>query len=499
MTSATNTDVLICGAGPAGLTLGIELARRNIDFVLVDKAAHPFVGSRGKGIQPRSQEIYEDLGVLDRLVAAGGEYPLQRFYTPDGPVDKPAGEIPTPSLAEPYQVTRMVPQFLTERCLRDRLAELGHAPQFGAELVGLEQDEHGVTAHVQTPKCEHVVRAKYLVGADGGSSFVRKALGVEFRGESLNVYALVADIYVDGVTSDVWHRWGQGTAKQFALCPLYGTDMFQMLGPVPAGVDVDVSAAGLSDFVHERTGRDDIVVREVSWASVFEMRKGLADSYQVGRAFLIGDAAHCHPPTGAQGLNTSVQDAYNIGWKIAAVLNGAPATLLSTYQQERRPIAESVLGLSERLLRQGSAERGREVRQLDLGYPESELTITGESRNNGVDAGDRAPDAPLRGAGGQPRRLFDLLHGTHWTLLGHDVDRSSAPEPRRGLHIHTTGHRGDLIDDEKHLAQIYGLLPDEWVLIRPDGYIAAIVTTPNLTAIATYLDNVGIHPSNPQP
>jgi 2-polyprenyl-6-methoxyphenol hydroxylase-like FAD-dependent oxidoreductase len=497
MASATNTDVLICGAGPAGLTLAVELARRNVDFVLVDKAAHPFVGSRGKGVQPRTQEIYEDLGVLDRMVAAGGEYPLQRFYTADGPVDKPAGETPTPSLAEPYQITRLVPQFLTERCLRDRLSELGHAPQFGCELVGLEQDEHGVTAHVQTPQCEHVVRAQYLIGADGGSSFVRKALGVEFPSESLNVYAVVADLFVDGVSTDVWHRWSQGTPKQTALCPLRGTDMFQLLGPIPAEADVDLTPAGLTGFIHERTGRDDIVVREVSWASVFEMRKGLADSYQVGRGFLIGDAAHCHPPTGAQGLNTSVQDAYNIGWKIAAVLNGAPATLLSTYQQERRPIAESVLGLSQRLLQQGSAERGREVRQLDLGYPESDLNIAGESRNNGVQAGDRAPDALLRGAGGQPRRLFDLLHGTHWTLLGHEVDRSSQPEPRRGLHIHTTGHGGDLIDDENHLATFYGLQADEWVLIRPDGYVAAIVTTPNLTAIATYLDNVGVHSIDP--
>ena len=497
MTSATNADVLICGAGPAGLTLAVELARRNIDFVLVDKAADPFVGSRGKGIQPRSQEIFEDLGVLDRLVAIGGEYPFQRFYTVDGPVDKPAGEIPIPTPAEPYQITRMVPQFLTERCLRDRLVELGHAPQFSHELVGLEQDEHRVTASVQTPEGEHVVRARYLAGADGGSSFVRKALGVEFPGESFNVRALVADLFVDGVTTDVWHRWSQGTPEQLALCPLRGTDMFQLLTLVPFGVDIDLTAAGLTDLVHQRTGREDIVVGGVSWASVFEMHTGLADRYQVGRVLLIGDAAHCHPPTGAQGLNTSVQDAYNIGWKIAAVLNGAPATLLSTYQQERRPIAESVLGLSQRLLQGRSAERNREVRQLDLGYPESDLTMTGESRNDGVDAGDRAPDAPLRGAGGLPRRLFDLIHGTHWTLLGHDVDRSSLPEPRRGLRIHTTGHLGDLIDDEKHLAKIYGLQPDEWVLIRPDGYIAAIVTTPNLTAIATYLDNVGVHPIQP--
>lgn len=497
---ATNTDVLICGAGAAGLTLAIELARRNVDFVLVDRAEHPFVGSRGKGIQPRSQEIYEDLGVLDRLVAAGGEYPVQRFYTADGPVDRHAIEMPEPTSAEPYQIPLLVPQFLTERCLRDRLAELGVAPQYSHELVGFDQDDVSVTARLRTRDGERAVRARYLIGADGGSSFVRKALGIEFPGETFDVRAIVADVVVDGVSADAWHRWGQGTPEQISLCPLYGTEMFQIQGVIPFGVDVDLGAAGLTSLVQQRTDRTDIVVHSVSWASAFEMRTGLADRYQVGRSFLVGDAAHCHPPTGGQGLNTSVQDSYNIGWKLAAVLDGAPAKLLSTYQQERRPIAESVLGLSKRLLeraQQRSTHRGRDVHQLDLGYPESDLTINGESRPYGVEPGDRAPDAVLRGAGGLPRRLFDLIHGGHWTLLGHDVDYASAPQPRRGLHIHTTGDRGDLIDDGKHLAQTYGLQPDEWVLIRPDGYLAVITTTDDLTRIAAYLDGVGVQAVQP--
>lgn len=184
------------------------------------------------------------------------------------------------------------------------------------------------------------------------------------------------------------------------------------------------------------------MIHSVSWASAFEMNARLADTYRRERVFLTGDAAHCHPPTGGQGLNTSLQDAYNLGWKLAAVLDGAPESLLSTYEKERRPIAEAVLGLSERLLeaaKNRDTHRGREVSQLDLGYLDSPLSMTSPDRAHGVRAGDRAPDAPVTGAGGLPTRLFTLFQGPHWTLLGHDVDDAPAPAPRTGLRIHVIG------------------------------------------------------------
>jgi 2-polyprenyl-6-methoxyphenol hydroxylase-like FAD-dependent oxidoreductase len=400
---------------------------------------------------------------------------------------------PTPE--EPYQIPLLVPQFLTERRLRERLAELGHAPHDGHELVGFDQDADGVTARIATPDGEQAVRAAYLIGADGGSSFVRKTLGIGFPGKTLGVRAIVADVYVDGVSSDAWHRWGEDTAGQVSMCPLYGTDMFQLQAPVPFDVDLDLSAEGLTTFFRERTGRDDVVIRSVSWASAFEMNARLADTYRRGRVFLTGDAAHCHPPTGGQGLNTSVQDAYNLGWKLAAVLDGAPESLLETYEQERRPIAEAVLGLSEKLLeaaKNRDIHRGREVSQLDLGYLNSPLSLHTPARDNGVLAGDRAPDAPVTGAGGLPTRLFSLFQGPHWTLLGHDVD--DAPAPRRGLHIHTIGTRGGILDTGDRVQSAYGLSAEQWVLIRPDGYVAAVVDTADLAGIETYLDAVGVRP-----
>ena len=480
-------DVVISGSGAAGLTLALDLARRNVPFLLIDRAPHPFVGSRGKGIQPRSQEVFEDLGVIDRLVAAGGEYPLQRRYTDGGPVDEPVVELAPPTAAEPYRIPLLVPQFLTERVLRARLAELGHAPRHDHELVGFDQDADGVTARIATPDGDLVVRARYLVGADGGASFVRKALGVGFPGKTLGVRAIVADVVVDGVSPDFWHRWGERT-DQVSLCPLRGTEMFQIQGAIPFGVDVDLSAEGLTALLHERTGKADVVVHAVSWASVFEMNARLADTYRRGRVLLAGDAAHTHPPTGGQGLNTSVQDAYNLGWKLAAVLGGAPDSLLATYEEERRPVAEAVLGLSTRLLRETELRRGRDVSQLDLGYPGSPLAVAGQA----VTAGDRAPDAPVTGAGGLPTRLFSLFRGPHWTLLGHDVDAAKAPAPRRGLHVHTTGSRGDVVDSGGHFRDAYGLSSEQWVLVRPDGYVAAVVGSADLDVVETYLDGVGV-------
>jgi 2-polyprenyl-6-methoxyphenol hydroxylase-like FAD-dependent oxidoreductase len=488
-------DVIICGAGAAGLTLAVDLARRNTGFLLVDKAPHPFAGSRGKGIQPRSQEVFEDLGVVDRIVAAGGEYPVQRCYTDGGPVDKPIVEGLEPTPAEPYQSPLLVPQFLTESRLRERLAELGHVPRYRHELVGFDQDADGVTARIATPGGELTVRSRYLVGADGGSSSVRKALGIGFPGKTLGVRAVVADVLVDGVSSDVWHRWRLGAPDQVSLCPLRGTELFQLQGAIPFDVDVDLTADGLTALLRERTGREGIVVRAVSWASAFEMNARLADAYRSGRVLLAGDAAHCHPPTGGQGLNTGVQDAYNLGWKLAAVVEGAPESLLSTYEEERRPIAEAVLGLSERLLEEAKdreIRRGREVSQLDLGYRHSSLAVAAPERDRGVLAGDRAPDAPVTGAGGLATRLFTLFRGPHWTMLGHDVDPASAPPPRRGLHVHTTGARGDLVDDGKHFRDAYGLSSGQWVLVRPDGYVAAVVDTAELGVVEAYLDSVGV-------
>ncbi|WP_441234817.1 FAD-dependent oxidoreductase [Bradyrhizobium sp. 930_D9_N1_4] len=496
MTNQFTADVLICGAGAAGLTLAIDLARRGVSFRLIEKMDHPFHGSRGKGIQPRTQEIFEDLGIIDRIVAAGGLYPPQRVYRADGSFT--ASEIaehiaPTP--AEPYHMALMIPQFLTENIMRERLREFGHRVEFGCELVGFEHDRDGVTARLSGAAGEETMRVRYLVGADGGRSFVRHALDIGFPGKTLGVRAVVADLVLTGLDRAAWHRFNDGAMdRQLALCPLAGTEFFQLQAPVALEGEVDLSAEALSAMIADRTGRSDISVQAVHWASAYQMNARLADRYRDGRVFLVGDAAHIHPPTGGQGLNTSVQDAYNLGWKLAAVIGGASAGLLDSYESERRPVAASVLGLAAGLLeaaKRGDIRRGREVQQLDIGYPGSPLALENSGRVVGVLAGDRAPDAPLRGAAGQPMRLFELLKGLHWTLLGYQAERGAMPA-RTGLHIHCIGPGSELVDDNGHFLGAYSVSSGDWVLVRPDGYIGAVVDSRQTGTLTRFMAAQGL-------
>ncbi|RQP05472.1 MAG: FAD-binding protein [Paracoccus sp. BP8] len=469
-------DVLVCGAGAAGLTLALDLARRGVSFRVINKSPEPFHGSRGKGIQPRTQEVFEDLGILDKVVAAGGLYPMMRVYGADGGfADKELGESTTPTAAEPYHIPLMIPQSKTEAIMRDRLAELGAEVQFWQELVGFKQDDEGVIAQISGPEGVETQRFRYLIGADGGRSFVRKVLGFDFPGKTLGVRAMVADVSLTGLSRERWHQFNDGDMQRMInICPLGGTELFQIQAPVAPEGPVDLSVEALQRMIADRTGREDIHLHEVHWASAYAMNARLAERYRDGRVFLIGDAAHIHPPTGGQGLNTSVQDAYNLGWKLAAVLNGASEDLLDSYEQERRPVAAEVLGLSTRLLdasQRGEVRRGREVSQLDIGYPGTTISLQSAARAEGLQVGDRAPDAPILGAAGQPTRLFQLLCGPHWTLLIHGDIPFAA---RKGLHIHRLGERGDIKDAGNHLHEAYGLAKGEYALIRPDGYIAAI-------------------------
>lgn len=497
MTNDFAADVLICGAGAAGLTLAIELARRGVSFRLIDRLNAPFHGSRGKGIQPRTQEIFEDLGILDKAVAAGGLYPRQRTYRDDGSYsDTDMDEIIQPTPAEPYHLALMVPQFITEQILRSRLAELGGRVEFGLELKGFEQDEDGVTAFVAHNEREEIIRARWLIGADGGKSFVRRSLGIGFPGSTLDARAVVADVDLSGLSREVAHRFARGgdMSLQIWIGPLAGTDLFQIQGPVAQEAHVDLTPAGLTKFVSERTGQSDVVVRAVYWASDYEMNARLADSYRSGRAFLVGDAAHVHPPTGGQGLNTSVQDAYNLGWKLSAVLRGAPVRLLDSYEAERRPVAATMLGLASRLLdaqKQGEMRRGRDVRQLDIDYPFSGLSLNCTATQPSVPAGTRAPDAPLRGAGGQITRVFDLLKGPHWTLLAYEFPKQTV-KSRAGLHVHRIGSDGEFFDAWQHFKDAYSLMPGECVLVRPDGYVGAVFDAERDEDIESYLAGVNL-------
>ncbi|EMF27586.1 hypothetical protein H114_18086 [Streptomyces gancidicus BKS 13-15] len=445
----SDTPVLIVGAGPTGLTLGIDLARRGVPALVAERADELFPGSRGKGLQPRTMEVFDDLGVLDAVRAGGGRYPVGMLWR-DG---KRLGEH---HLMDPVETTEeapyegwMVPQWRTQRILRDRLEELGGKIAFGREVTDVTQDEDGVTAHFTAGP---PLRAQYLVAADGGRSAVRRAVGAGMTGEAVDpLPMLVADVRIAGLDRDNWHMFPprEGRDEFLTLCPLAGTDDFQLVARFAEGTRVDLSPDAVRRVVAARTHLAAEDVTEVLWASDFRPRAALADRFRAGRVFLAGDAAHVHSPAGGQGLNTSVQDAYNLGWKLGAVLSGdADPSLLDSYEEERRAVAADMLGLSTRIHR-GEARRGGATLQLDLGYRESPLSAETRTAPGPVRAGDRAPDGQVDGV-----RLFDAFRGPHWTLLALGTD---APEPPRGVR---------LVRGPSHRTYGTGLF-----LVRPDGYV----------------------------
>ena len=507
MTRAT-PQVLIVGAGPTGLTLACDLARRGVSLRIVDAAPGPFVGSRGKGLQPRTLEVLEDLGVLDAVLAAGNAYPRLRIHWRRFVVGHwtlvPQGTA-TPDV--PYPSTWLVPQARTEGILRDRLKSLGHSVESGTALTDFTQDDRGVTATLTRDGAPEVVRAEYLVGCDGGHSRVRKALGVGFHGETHEAERMVVgDVRVDGLDRDHWHVWPFAKGGAVALCPLPGTDRFQLVLNVKPGTPVpELTEAALHQRLQDaaRPGAK-LRLHDASWLSLFRPNVRMVDRYRVGRVLLAGDAAHVHPPAGGQGLNTGVQDAYNLGWKLGHVLEGAAPALLDTYEAERLPIAASVLGLTRQLhqkLRQGGMRpqrRGAETQQLGLHYRGGPLALQSEGDTSRLRAGDRAPDAPCVDAMGRPSRLFNAFRGPHWTLLAFGPQHEDAPTWARSrfgdavqaFHVRTGGRSRDvgaLLDAGGHAHRAYDVRTDALVLVRPDGYVGHVSRTGSREALESFL------------
>ncbi|MHA6758552.1 FAD-dependent monooxygenase [Streptacidiphilus sp. PAMC 29251] len=286
----------------------------------------------------------------------------------------------------------------------------------------------------------------------------------------------------------------QGNAFPLALCPLAGTDTFQLMLPVPAGAELpEVTVPQLQRVLDAAAGPGRVRLTDLVWTSAFRANMRMAERFRVGRVFLAGDAAHVHSPAGGQGLNTSIQDVYNLGWKLAAVLAGAPVELLDSYEGERLPVAARVLGISTRLHDKGVAgdsdahrRDDPELQQLNLGYPEGPLSFeeraagaaavgpgseasaaaASEPASRLVRAGDRAPDVPM----GESIRLFELFQGTHITLLA-----LGAAAERAAVAVAQDAAEGALlvVGGGAAVRRGYGVAPDADVLllVRPDGYL----------------------------
>ncbi|MFJ2240372.1 FAD-dependent oxidoreductase [Streptomyces sp. NPDC087859] len=495
-------DVLVIGAGPSGSAVAIDLVRRGLDVRIIDRSPHAFEGSRAKGVQPRSLEVLEDLGALDEVLAGGSIYPKLGIHA--GPIAVPWKMFPHKEAAPdvPYPNTWLIPQFRTDRALHARLSELGREIEFGRELTELTQDEDTVVAKVEGADGNEEIVARYLVGADGGSSAVRKQLGIGFVGTTHESdRMLIVDATVTGLARNRWHMWPGRGGKRIGACPLPGSDMFQWMISLGPDEEPPSDKDDILQRIHSHTHDRRIQLHDIHWTSVFRPNIRLAENYGRGRVFLVGDAAHVHTPAGAQGLNTGMQDGYNLGWKISQVLAGANAALLDTYEAERQPIAAGVLGLSTEKwggiakLDPSSMKRGKDEQQLALTYYGGPLAPADGMRTSTLRAGDRAPDAELLRTDGTGTRLFDALRGPHFTAIAYgasaarDLDMLAWPTVGAQLKRLTVGARAadnlTLSDPENTLKDAYGLDGDTLVLIRPDGYIGHIATRDLLTTTQT--------------
>ena len=390
------SDILIVGAGPVGVTLAIELLRRNISVRLIDLAEEPLKGSRGKGIQPRTLESFDMMDVVDEILQSSDCYPFLKIHL--GPFSFNRGSLGThhiPTRERPYPNLRMIPQWRTEEILRARLTALGGSIERGLGLESIKQSDRKVTVTLTDGR---IVTTDFVVGCDGGRSRTRKALGLELRGETLDDRTMiVADLEMEGLDPAHWHVWPLHRGGVRSLAPLPGTNLFQLQAPER------IAANGLEDGVYRTTGKR---VKKVAWQSRFRHQLRMVDKYRVGRVFLAGDAAHIHPPSGGQGLNTGIQDAMNLGWKLASAVRTGDDSILDSYEAERLPVAAAMLNLTKTLHVQKSIQRGELTNQLGLSYSGGPLAQSQPSGS--FSPGDRMPDMLLSDG----RRLFEAMrHG----------------------------------------------------------------------------------------
>lgn len=496
-------DVLIVGAGPTGSALAIDLVRRGHSVRIVDKERAGFDGSRAKGIQPRTQEVFADLGVLDAVHAGGNTYPPMGIHL--GPLTVPIrmSRLVAASSSVPFPNTWLIPQSRTNAALHARLDELGVVIDTGTAVRAVTQHDDHVVVDLEGDGRMSSVTARYVIGADGGASTVRKSQDIAFEGSTDDAdRMIIADIHTTGLSRNRWHIWPGVGGRFTGACPLPHSELFQWMIRLRADDDAILDHRHVIGLIRERVHSRTLTLGDISWVSLFRPNVRLAARYRERRVFLAGDAAHVHTPAGAQGLNTGVQDAYNLGWKLSQVLHGAPDALLDTYNDERRPIAAGVLGLSNKKyegmgkLDPSSIRRGDDEKQLTLTYRGGPLSVPTAS-TSALQAGDRAPDAWVRTDSGARVRLHSLIRGGDFTVLTYGPsavgDTQHVRWPARGAALHVLAiDPGDALigpatttasDAGRTVRRAYGISTDTTIVIRPDGYIAAISTSDPAAAI----------------
>lgn len=453
-------DVIIAGCGPTGAMLAAELRLHDVRVLVLEKETEPvssFV--RIVSLHMRSLELMAMRGLLDRFLERGRQRPVGGIFA--------AIATPAPDGLDSTHAYQLgIPQPVAEHLLAEHAIALGAQVRRGCAVAGFEQDDDGVTVELADGER---LRARYLVGCDGARSPVRKLLGVGFPGESSRTETLMGEMEVGVPQEEIAAKVTEirATTPAFGLGP-FGEGIYRVVVPA-VGVGEDRAEPTLEDFQQglRAIAGTDFGVHSPRWLSRFGDATRLAERYRVGRVLLAGDAAHIHPPAGGQGLNLGVQDAVNLGWKLAAQIRGwAPETLLDTYQSERHPVAADVLDNTRAQVQLSSTEPGAQaVRRLltelmDFDEVNRHLIEKIAATSIRYDFGE-GPDLlgrRLRDIDLKQGRLYERLHRARGLVL----DRTER------LTVEGWSDRVDLVADPTAALDVPA------ILLRPDGYVAWI-------------------------
>ena len=527
------SDVLVVGAGPVGLVMAAELARHGVRPRIVDKLAAPLTYCRAIGVTPRTLEVYDDMGVVRDMIDVGLWLEGLRSIGPDGMPHDTA-----PDLSDLPYGPLAVRQPETEAVLAAHLSGFGVAVERGVALEALAQDGGGVDVTLAHPdgRSERA-RFAYVVGCDGAHSTVRKALGIAFEGEAMPMGFMLGEVTMRpgpprGVALRVVHPRPDDAPDMFIAVPVPARDRYRVstlapLGDADGGSDHGVQGErpgpSLDELqaVADRLMPSPVMLSNLTWSSYFRISMRLAANYRVGRGFLAGDAAHIHPPTGGQGMNTGIQDAYNLAWKLALAVHGkAGEALLASYEAERRPVGADVVArtraASERLGTEGKPHRLEDT-QILVGYRGSPIVaedVAATVPEEAPRAGDRAPDAGglVRAHVREPLRLFDVLRGPEHVVIVWLAAEAGAEEidaieklaerlaPGGGVRVVAIAATGagpapvgvpTYVDAAGAFAAAYRIEPGAAYVIRPDGHVGFHARPWRLERLVAHLAAMG--------
>jgi len=513
-----DTDVLIVGAGPTGLMLANQLGRRHVRATIIDRHAGPSRETRALGVQARTLEIYAQLGIVDRALELGKRATGANLWAQGRWMARvPLGEAGRHITAYPYVL--ILGQDDNEKILDERLRDWGLSVQWNTELVGLVQQFGSVAATLKGPDgATRTMAAAWVAGCDGARSSVRALSGITFPGAPYEHVFFIADTEARGsmVPDEVnVYLWRQGFHLFF---PMRGTNHWRIVGILPEALRNrdDVNFDAVIPSLRSEAGSG-LTVKSCSWFSTYRIQHRSASHFRDRRCFLLGDAAHIHSPVGAQGMNTGLQDAYNLGWKLALVVKGrADPTLLDSYEKERMPVAHRLLNTTDRgfklvvsdsplagLLRVRLLARvmafamnrpsiqGRAfgvISQTGIRYRSSRLSqsLGGLPDGTRPREGDRFPWLHLRlEAGGPVRDLFERLDDTRLNLIVIGQPAPSMVELGLDSFLRIHSVPTDRLNDAE-LARARIPQPS-FYLLRPDGHIGLCGVLLDKAAMARYL------------